>query len=118
ALAACDAASGNGALNVTVTGNTVSDPGQFATNGINLNGGTNTGNANPICLDIRGNSITGSGLNANPGEGPGLSPRFLGETGGSETVTLLETQMPAHTHALRAHAADEADISVPSPNVS
>ena len=33
------------------------------------------------------------------GQGPGLSLRDLGETGGSETVTLLESEMPAHTHA-------------------
>lgn len=34
------------------------------------------------------------------GQGPGLSDRFLGETGGSETVTLLESEIPAHAHAL------------------
>lgn len=37
-----------------------------------------------------------------PGQGPGLSYRSLGETGGSDTVTLVESQMPAHTHALQA----------------
>ncbi len=36
------------------------------------------------------------------GQGPGLSPRDIGEVSGSETVTLLSTQMPAHSHALRA----------------
>ena len=34
-----------------------------------------------------------------PGQGPGLSLHDLGETGGSETVTLLESEMPAHSHA-------------------
>ena len=34
-----------------------------------------------------------------PGQGPGLSLHDLGETGGSETVTLLETEMPAHSHS-------------------
>lgn len=33
-----------------------------------------------------------------PGQGSGLSPRFLGETGGEETVTLLISELPAHTH--------------------
>jgi len=33
-----------------------------------------------------------------PGQGPGLSLHDLGETGGSETVTLLQTEMPAHSH--------------------
>jgi len=32
------------------------------------------------------------------GQGPGLSLRNLGETGGEQTVTLLQTEMPAHTH--------------------
>ena len=33
-----------------------------------------------------------------PGQGPGLSLHDLGETGGSETVTLLLTEMPLHSH--------------------
>jgi microcystin-dependent protein len=37
-----------------------------------------------------------------PGQGPGLSLYDLGETGGSETVSLLESEIPAHSHALRA----------------
>jgi microcystin-dependent protein len=41
-----------------------------------------------------------------PGQGPGLSLHDLGETGGSETVTLLESEIPAHTHAVSASAAD------------
>lgn len=35
-----------------------------------------------------------------PGQGPGLSLHGLGEIGGSETVTLLESEIPAHSHAL------------------
>lgn len=34
-----------------------------------------------------------------PGQGPGLSLHDLGETGGSETVTLLESEIPAHSHS-------------------
>ena len=47
------------------------------------------------------------------GQGPGLSPRDLGEMGGSENVTLLLTEMPAHTHALPAQGsrADRANAS-------
>ncbi|HEX2019873.1 MAG TPA: tail fiber protein [Aurantimonas sp.] len=37
-----------------------------------------------------------------PGQGPGLSLHDLGETGGSETVTLLESEIPAHSHGLAA----------------
>jgi microcystin-dependent protein len=39
-----------------------------------------------------------------PGQGPGLSLHDLGETGGSETVSLLESEIPAHTHTLRGDA--------------
>src|SRR5213078_751335 len=37
-----------------------------------------------------------------PGQGPGLSLHDLGETGGSETVTLLESEIPSHSHGLLA----------------
>jgi len=41
-----------------------------------------------------------------PGQGPGLSLHDLGETGGTETVTLLESEIPSHSHFLRASQAD------------
>lgn len=41
-----------------------------------------------------------------PGQGPGLSLHDLGETGGSETVTLLESEIPSHSHAVNASQAD------------
>ena len=34
------------------------------------------------------------------GQGPGLSLHNLGETGGTEAVTLVESEMPAHAHTL------------------
>ncbi len=52
-----------------------------------------------------------------PGQGPGLSLHDLGETGGSETVTLLESEIPAHSHALRA-SLDDGDLSIPAPSRS
>ena len=36
------------------------------------------------------------------GQGPGLSQYFLGEATGSETVTLLTSEMPAHNHTMEA----------------
>ena len=41
-----------------------------------------------------------------PGQGPGLSLHDLGETGGSETVLLQQSEMPSHSHGLIASAAD------------
>ena len=48
-----------------------------------------------------------------PGQGPGLSLHDLGETGGSETVTLLASEIPAHSHGLRA-SSDDADLLAPT----
>jgi microcystin-dependent protein len=37
-----------------------------------------------------------------PGQGNGLSLHDLGEIGGSQTVTLLESEIPSHSHTFRA----------------
>ncbi|HEX8430199.1 MAG TPA: tail fiber protein [Longimicrobium sp.] len=52
-----------------------------------------------------------------PGQGPGLSLRDLGEQGGSESVTLLESEMPIHTHGMMS-AVNPALVKVPSPDVA
>jgi microcystin-dependent protein len=46
-----------------------------------------------------------------PGQGPGLSLHDLGETGGSDTVSLLESEIPSHSHALMASQSDATDQS-------
>ncbi len=66
------------------------------------------GKSNFALPDMQGNAPM------HPGQGPGLSLHDLGETGGSETVTLLESEMPSHPHTLRA-ISDPADQPVPSP---
>jgi microcystin-dependent protein len=38
-----------------------------------------------------------------PGQGPGLSLHDLGETGGSDTVSLLESEIPSHSHGLKGN---------------
>jgi microcystin-dependent protein len=50
-----------------------------------------------------------------PGQGPGLSLHDLGETGGSETVTLLESEIPVHSHQMKA-ASTQADLQDPASN--
>ena len=46
--------------------------------------------------DFRSRTAVGTG------QGPGLTNISLGEVSGTETVTLLTTQMPAHTHTATA----------------
>lgn len=46
-----------------------------------------------------------------PGQGPGLSLHDLGEIGGTETVTLLESEIPLHSHTLKASNSDGTDQS-------
>src|SRR5438093_683523 len=46
-----------------------------------------------------------------PGQGPGLSLHDLGETGGTEFVTLLESEIPSHTHAVSVSLSDGTDQS-------
>jgi microcystin-dependent protein len=69
------------------------------------------GKSNFALPDMQGNSPM------HPGQGPGLSLHDLGETGGSETVTLLESEMPSHSHGLLANAV-AGDTNAPSPSVS
>jgi microcystin-dependent protein len=52
-----------------------------------------------------------------PGQGPGLSLHDLGETGGSETVSLLESEIPAHSHSMNAFNSP-ANQPGPDPNNS
>ncbi len=44
--------------------------------------------------DLRGRAAVGQG------QGPGLTNRTIGEMSGTETTTLLSTQMPQHVHSL------------------
>jgi len=44
-----------------------------------------------------------------PGQGSGLSLRDLGEIGGVDNVTLVESEIPVHTHTLMASGEDAND---------
>jgi microcystin-dependent protein len=69
------------------------------------------GKSNFALPDMQGNAPM------HPGQGPGLSLHDLGETGGSETVSLLESEIPSHSHALMA-APPASLVAIPSPAVS
>jgi len=53
-----------------------------------------------------------------PGQGPGLSLHDLGEQGGSETVTLLQSEIPLHSHQMRAATQDPANVKLVNPTAS
>ncbi len=52
-----------------------------------------------------------------PEQGPGLSLYDLGQTGGTESVSLLSTEIPVHTHSLRT-VNDIGEDRIPGPTES
>ena len=50
------------------------------------------------------------------GQGPGLSLRDLGETAGEQTVTLLQTEMPAHSHTMQEDSSNGGTVNDPGNN--
>jgi microcystin-dependent protein len=69
------------------------------------------GKSNFALPDMQGNAPM------HPGQGPGLSLHDLGETGGSQTVTLLESEMPSHPHTMRG-GSDVSDNNNPTNNIA
>jgi len=49
-----------------------------------------------------------------PGQGQGLSLRDLGEMSGVDSITLLVSEIPLHTHSIATHNIDFADTQNPS----
>lgn len=45
------------------------------------------------------------------GQGQGLSPRVLGEFGGASSVTLVASNLPAHSHTVQANTGTPATPS-------
>ncbi|GAB3430037.1 tail fiber protein [Massilia solisilvae] len=72
--------------------------------------------SNTILFSILGNRFGGDGVSTfglpnlsgkaplGMGQGPGLSNHNLATSDGSSTVTLVQSEMPVHTHAPRAYA--------------
>jgi microcystin-dependent protein len=58
------------------------------------------GKSNFALPDMQGNAPM------HPGQGPGLSLHDLGEESGSQFVTLLESEIPAHSHNFSGSQAD------------
>src|SRR6185436_10743425 len=61
--------------------------------------------------DLQGN------VAINQGQGSGLSERFLGEMSGASSITLIESEMPAHNHNVMARATP-GTLTGPAPDRS
>ena len=48
------------------------------------------------------------------GQGAGLSQHFIGESGGEQTVTLLQSEMPNHNHLIQG-STENATFKAPLP---
>lgn len=48
------------------------------------------------------------------GNGPGLTPRSLGEAGGEPNHTLTSAEMPAHSHAVQSAASPDSKQPTPT----
>ena len=92
--------------------------GNFAINGYALCSGQSLPiNQNQALFSLLGTTFGGNGqttfnlpdlrgrVPVGMGQGTGLSPRVLGQPGGSESVTLLTANVPAHSHTLNATTA-------------
>jgi hypothetical protein len=95
-----------GALNATITGNTVGNPGTggLPMNGIHLNGGTVPGDTYQICIDAGGagalaNSIAGSGANVGTDirlrQRQSTTVQLRGYAGGNTDVTAVQNYLIA-----------------------
>ncbi len=61
-------------------------------------------------------NIQGGGA-MHAGQGPGLSLRDLGETGGEQTVTLLTSEIPQHQHQFGGSVATGGGATTPTGNI-
>jgi len=84
---------------------------------------------NTALFQLLGTTYGGNGVNnfalpdireravIHPGQGQGLSNYERGEAGGEEAITMLESELPSHTHGARA-ATDPAEQASPAANRS
>ncbi|MFN7962486.1 MAG: Ig-like domain-containing protein [Thermoanaerobaculia bacterium] len=113
-------ARGSTNVNATVTGNTVSNPGTFAANGIFSQAGTLTGDTANLCLDLGGagglaNSATGSGAGGSTDlrvrHRFGTTVRLRGYTGAPTDTALVNVYLSGRNGG--ASASSTVNITAP-----
>jgi len=67
------------------------------------------GKSNFALPDMQGNAPM------QPGQGQGLSERILGEMSGVESITLLQSEIPVHTHTVMT-MSDPGTLQAPGPD--
>jgi len=97
---------------IIITGFNFAPRGYMACNGQILSIAQNTALFSLLGTTFGGNGQTTFALPdlqgrsaVHQGQGPGLQNYVMGEVGGTETVTLLSTNMPQHTHLLNMNNA-------------
>ncbi len=97
-------------------------------NWANCDGGTMQIDQNPALFSLLSTIYGGDGRNTfglpnlkgraslHQGHGSGLTNRPIGQVGGAETVTLTTSEIPSHTHQMRAEE-QAGTTGVPTDNV-
>ncbi|HEY0077137.1 MAG TPA: tail fiber protein [Pyrinomonadaceae bacterium] len=83
---------------------------------------------NPTLFSVLGTNYGGNGTTTfalpnlrnsapiNHGQGPGLTNRTIGEAVGSQSVALLTSEIPAHTHSMLIGNDNESTSAMPTNN--
>jgi VCBS repeat-containing protein len=96
---------GNPTMNLTVTGNTIADPGKFGSWGLLGEAGALTTDNGNVCAAITGNSLTGSGQTSQGGadiellQSDATTFKLPGYTGASSNTSAVQSFLQANNNS-------------------
>lgn len=67
----------------------------------------------PLLNGLAKGATTPSPVVVGQGNGPGLTPRTIGQTFGFDTVTLTQQQVPSHTHGFQLYPSNPSSSNSP-----
>ena len=85
--------------------------------------------SNDVLFAVIGTTYGGDGVNTfalpdlrgrvplHQGQGNGLTQRVIGEKSGTENVTLINNNLPQHSHPLQASPSTAGSTAIPGPTV-